>query len=124
LSEFKVLEEKVLRWAKEKNIIHNTQHQFLAQLSKTKEELAEFEKAVAEYYAVDFKFNPESIAYIEAKDNAETEMDLELGDVIVTLIIAAACLNTDITYVLEQAYYKIKNRKGKVVNGIFVKDGH
>lgn len=45
-----------------------------------------------------------------------------IGDITVVLI--GFCLQQDLDYesCIEAAYHEIKNRKGKVVNGVFVKD--
>lgn len=48
-------------------------------------------------------------------------MKLEFGDVIVTLIILSKQLGIDFEECLELAYLKIKNRKGKTIDGKFVK---
>lgn len=45
-----------------------------------------------------------------------------LGDVMVTLIILAEQLGYNLDDCLESAYNEIKNRKGKTVGGIFIKD--
>ena len=47
---------------------------------------------------------------------------MELGDVLVTLTISANQLGTDLETCLQIAYDKIKNRKGKTINGNFVKE--
>lgn len=46
-----------------------------------------------------------------------------IGDVIVTLIILAEQNDMTIHECLEQAYNEIADRKGKMVDGVFVKDG-
>lgn len=46
----------------------------------------------------------------------------DFGDVLVTLIILAEQLNYDLTSCLEYAYNEIKDREGKTVNGVFIKD--
>lgn len=46
----------------------------------------------------------------------------EIGDNVVTLIILAMQMNMDIHECLNAAYDKIKNRKGKTINGIYIKD--
>jgi|GEM_PF-499038 len=46
-----------------------------------------------------------------------------IGDVIVTLIILAEQNDMTIHECLEQAYGEIADRKGKMVDGVFVKDG-
>lgn len=45
-----------------------------------------------------------------------------IGDIYVVLTILAMQLNLDIEECIEQAYYEIKDRKGKMVNGVFVKE--
>ena len=50
-------------------------------------------------------------------DNAKEE----IGDVVVTLIILSQQLDMDLYECLETAYIKIKDRKGEMKNGVFVK---
>lgn len=45
-----------------------------------------------------------------------------IGDTLVTIIVLAHQLDLDVTECLSIAYEEIKNRKGKMVNGIFVKE--
>lgn len=45
-----------------------------------------------------------------------------IGDVVVTLIILAQQNDMDLQDCLEEAYEKIANRNGKLVNGVFVKE--
>lgn len=45
-----------------------------------------------------------------------------IGDTLVTIIVLAHQLDLDVTECLGIAYEEIKNRKGKMVNGIFVKE--
>ena len=45
-----------------------------------------------------------------------------IGDIGVVLIILADILGTDLQYCLGQAWFEIKDRKGKTVDGSFVKD--
>ena len=72
------------------------------QMLKTLEELGEVASALA-------KNKPE-----ELKDG--------IGDVIVTLIILAQQQGLSVEECLEYAYNEIKNREGKMVNGVFVKE--
>ena len=51
-----------------------------------------------------------------------TKVKLEFGDIIVTLIILAMRLNIGFVDCLGLAYEKIKHRKGKTINGLFVKE--
>ena len=55
------------------------------------------------------------------KGNVEQVKD-GIGDVYVTLVILAQQLGLDINECINIAYEEIKNRKGKLVNGSFVKD--
>lgn len=44
-----------------------------------------------------------------------------IGDTLVTIIVLAHQLDLDVTECLGIAYEEIKNRKGKMINGTFVK---
>ena len=52
----------------------------------------------------------------------KTHVKMEAGDVIVTLINLLFPLGLDLETCLAAAYAKIKDRKGKMVNGTFVRD--
>lgn len=45
-----------------------------------------------------------------------------IGDTLVTIIVLAYQLDLDVTECLSLAYEEIKNRKGKMINGTFVKE--
>lgn len=45
-----------------------------------------------------------------------------IGDTLVTIIVLAHQLDLDVTECLSIAYEEIKNRKGKMINGTFVKE--
>lgn len=55
--------------------------------------------------------------------NDSFELKDAIGDVIVTLIILAQQNGTDVETCLAQAYGEIAERKGKMVDGVFVKEG-
>ena len=100
---FHELEEKVLQWAKDRQIIPNSNP--TAQLMKTMSELGELADATL-------------------KNDREGIID-GIGDVLVTLILYAKLYNAqiDLTYCLEEAYNTIKDRKGTLTpEGIFVKE--
>ena len=90
----------VLKWSEERGIFNNGEP--LAQLAKTQEELDETIQAV--------------------KDGDHLEIADGIGDMLVTIIIAAKMLELDPTTCLDQAYNEIKDRTGKMVDGQFVKD--
>lgn len=94
------LELKVLDWADEKGILKNGTK--LKQGLKTLSEVEELLTAIAD-----------SDAY-EIKD--------AIGDIVVTLIIQADMNGLTLTECVESAYNVIKNRKGQMVNGTFVKE--
>ncbi|EGO7752606.1 hypothetical protein FMV56_001217 [Enterococcus faecalis] len=56
-----------------------------------------------------------------ARDNQDDLRD-GIGDVVVTLVILAMQNDMDLYQCLNQAYNEIKDRKGKNVNGVFVKE--
>ncbi|WP_159583481.1 MazG-like family protein [Streptococcus halichoeri] len=53
--------------------------------------------------------------------NAELALIDAIGDSLVTLIVLSQQLNINIVEALEAAYNEIKYRKGKMINGTFVK---
>lgn len=120
-SPFEELGEKVLNWAKDKDLLHerNAEKQFL----KFMEEVFEFRD---EWILCLHEFN--KCNYGKADDHPEVvehrgNMKLEMGDIFVTLIILCDQLNLDPIECLDSAFNKIKDRKGKTINGTFVKEG-
>ncbi len=73
-----------------------------SQLLKTLEELGEVSRALL-------------------KDKQEDFVD-GVGDVLVTLIILCKIKGVNLDQCLEQAWNEIKNRKGKTVDGTFIKE--
>jgi NTP pyrophosphatase (non-canonical NTP hydrolase) len=97
-SDLAVLANSTLVWAYERNLIDgsNPQMQFI----KLMEEAGELAGNLA-----------------RGKDIKD-----DIGDMIVVLIIIAQQAGTSITECLDQAYNDIKDRKGKMIDGIFVKE--
>lgn len=87
-------------WADARNLIEGSTAQ--KQLKKLREEVEEL--------AVE----------IEAGDIGKAK--LELGDVAVVLIIQACQMGLLFEDCLEAAYEKIKDRKGRMVDGVFIKE--
>ncbi|MDU3806536.1 MAG: MazG-like family protein [Finegoldia magna] len=54
--------------------------------------------------------------------NNKNDLRDGIGDVVVTLVILAIQNDMDLYECLNQAYNEIKDRKGKNVNGVFVKE--
>lgn len=107
--EFKELQEKILEWADIHDLLHeeNSGKQFL----KFVEEVFEFKTEMDNVLSY-------TDPYV---DEAIERMELEMGDVFVTLIILCKQLEIEPMECLELAYEKIKNRKGETRNGMFIK---
>ncbi|HFZ4624062.1 MazG-like family protein [Enterococcus faecalis] len=87
------------KWAREKNLdIAEPEKQML----KVVEEVGEVAAALAR--------------------NNKNDLRDGIGDVVVTLVILAMQNDMDLYESLNQAYNEIKDRKGKNVNGVFVKE--
>lgn len=108
---FEILRNKVLDWGKGKDLLHeeNADKQFM----KFVEELFEFKTEMDNVLSY-------TDPYV---DEAVERMELEMGDIFVTLIILCSQLNLDPVDCLGRAYEKIKDRKGKTINGVFIKEG-
>ena len=94
------LEEKIVEWALVRGITdpENASKQML----KVMEEVGELASAVA-------------------KKNEDATIDA-IGDVLVTIIILSYQLELNPWECLETAYEEIKNRKGKTIGGVFIKE--
>ena len=99
---FEELHEAIIQWAEDRNMIKPDRLTGLAQLAKVTEELGELSAGI--------------------NKNDEDKTKDSLGDIMVTLIILAQDLNFDLLDCLNSAYNVIKNRKGKTINGVFVKE--
>ena len=97
---FESLHEAIIQWAEDRKIISpkNVSKQFM----KVTEELGELAEGI--------------------NKNDEDKTKDSLGDIMVTLIILAQDLNFDLLDCLNSAYRVIQNRKGKTINGVFVKE--
>ena len=102
---YEELQKKVIQWAKDRNIFENSTA--IKQIHKTREELYETLGALR-----DLEDGKESI--LEVADG--------IGDMLVTIILLANIVGLDSVDCLEDAYEEIKNRKGKMVDGFFVKE--
>lgn len=94
------LESAVEQWARDKGILEKGTS--MKQAIKTLEETVELMEAVADN-------DPEAI-----KD--------AIGDVVVTLIIQCKLRGITLEQCLEHAYVQIRDRKGKMVDGMFIKE--
>ena len=99
---FEELHEAIIQWAEDRNMIKQDKLTALSQLAKVTEEHGELS------------------AGINKKD--EKKIKDSLGDSLVTLIILAQDLNFDLLDCLNIAYNVIKDRKGKVIDGSYIKE--
>ena len=122
---FTQLEELVLEWADKKDLLHegNVDKQFM----KFIEEVFEFKTELDAYIYIknDLDAEYDVMGEIFSDKHFYTTFDnlkLEMGDIFVTLIILCKQLGITPAECLELAYNKISKRKGKTINGIFVKE--
>jgi NTP pyrophosphatase (non-canonical NTP hydrolase) len=96
----RLIERKVIEWANERGLIkqENAPKQFI----KLTEEVGELASALL-------------------KGDPYETIDA-IGDIQVVLIILCEQLNINYSEALESAYNEIKERKGKTVNGTFIKE--
>ena len=94
------LSSLIEQWAEEKGILSKATP--IKQAMKTQEEVNELCNAIL--------------------DDNRDEIKDAIGDIMVTLIIQCKMQGMDLQDCLESAYNVIKNRTGKMVDGVFVKD--
>jgi hypothetical protein len=121
---YEELELNVIKWAKDKEIFDKSDP--LKQLSKTQEELDETLEALKllQQIDVDRESNQELIPsdHLQREIEALFEAKDGIGDMLVTIIILAEMLGFSSVECLEAAYNVIKNRKGVMRDGLFVKE--
>lgn len=92
--------DKIRGWAEARNLIEGSNPQ--AQFFKLFQELGELRQAIT--------------------DNDDAEFIDAIGDCVVVLTIMARQKGYAIEDCIASAWFEIKDRKGKMVDGIFVKD--
>ena len=97
--------KQVKQWHYDRNLIEGSTD--LAQFSKLQEEVLELHEAlICNLYIEDYT--------LETKD--------AIGDIMVVLINIAERNGLTLEQCLSHAYDEIKDRKGKMVDGVFVKE--
>lgn len=110
--------EAVREWGESKGITGlNGKGTLLGQLAKTQEELTETRDAAVLYSQAQFIMLKNGKRY-----GTREELIDGLGDVFVTIILAAQMAGFRIEDCLAAAYDEIKGRTGTMVDGVFVKD--
>ncbi|PMC60709.1 hypothetical protein CJ208_02240 [Finegoldia magna] len=109
---FEQLKTKVEEWANDKDLLHseNADKQFM----KFIEEVFEFKREL------DISNLRRFVG--DHRDAISRDINLEMGDIFVTLIILCNQLHIDCVECLQLAYEKISKRRGKTIDGIFVKE--
>lgn len=105
---FEELKTKVEEWANDKDLLHseNSDKQFM--------------KFIEEVF--EFKSEMDLIHILGGNELNSHDMMLEMGDIFVTLIVLCNQLGIDCVECLQLAYDKIKFRRGKTIDGKFVKE--
>ena len=93
--------DAVEKWAAEKNLLDKKNS--FQQFAKVVEEVGEIAAALC-------------------KKRPKRELQDSIGDVIVTLIILSRQNGLTLESCLQEAYYEIANRRGKTVDGVFIKE--
>lgn len=91
---------KIITWAEDRNLVKGATRQ--AQMLKLTEEVGELASGIA-------------------RANEEKVID-SIGDAVVVLTILAAQSGVTIQECIDHAYNEIKDRKGKMIDGIFVRE--
>jgi NTP pyrophosphatase (non-canonical NTP hydrolase) len=98
-SDIGTLTEQIQQWSIDRNLPTSDKK---SQLVKVVEEVGEVAAAIA-------------------RGDDELLQDA-IGDVFVTIVILSQCSGLDFTECVRHAYNEIKDRKGKLVDGIFIKE--
>lgn len=97
---FDLFRENVLSWAAARGLLEGGDPK--TQLLKTVSEVGELADNIA-------------------KGSHKAAMD-DIGDILVTMVILCHLIDVDIIECCEVAWEEIRNRKGRMINGTFVKD--
>ena len=124
---FEELQGLVLDWADDKDLLHeeNADRQFM----KFIEEVFEFNVEMEKHLSGEIQFENWYEKALYRGDIRRSGippypilyMELEMGDIFVTLIILCKQLDISPVDCLQKAYKKISKRKGKTIDGVFVK---
>lgn len=95
-----ILTESIKQWAIERNLHEADYHK---QFLKLSEEVGELAQALV-------------------KNKSEENVKEEIGGIYVVLTILSMQLGLDVRDCIKYEYYKIMNRTGKMVNGVYVKE--
>lgn len=122
--------EKIIQWHKDRNLIDGATDK--TQVVKLLEEFIELYQAINKFDSIDdlidsLKFDISSLWLddrIDVSDKSKTKESLKdaIGDMDVVMINIAERNSLTKTECLESAYDDIKDRKGVMVDGMFIKE--
>lgn len=110
----------VVKWAQERDLIYGSNP--LDQFGKLLEEVNELYTALRASTSLQVEGSSKSGINAWELTVADESVRDAIGDIMVVLTIIAAQCETSLAACYEHAYQQIKDRKGKMVNGVFVKE--
>lgn len=115
---FEKAKDLVLEWADDKDLLYseNADKQFMKFIEEVFEFKSEFD------YLCRIGEDPSEVYSDYEQIETQENMELEMGDIFVTLIILCEQLGIDPMKCLSMAYTKISKRTGKTIDGTFVKE--
>jgi NTP pyrophosphatase (non-canonical NTP hydrolase) len=123
---YEEISKLVIKWGEDKGIFAKSTP--LRQLDKTQEELEETKQALEKLASLKEKGTALEFDFVECFDTDGEEMEVledvkdGIGDMLVTIVLLAKMVNMDTVDCLQVAYDVIKKRKGRMVDGQFVKN--
>jgi hypothetical protein len=112
--DFKWVEDRVIEWAKDRGIFEQSYPS--DQYRKLYEEFKELGEALGTTY-----FPETDILSCSGVYDKQKAIDA-IGDMQVVLTLITKMIDSDLFTCYASAYLEIRNRKGKMVNGLFVKE--
>ena len=123
MKNFEELQASIIDWADMHHLLReeNAQKQFMKFVEEVFEFKTEMDGAIRYFNFFKSIFPEKKMSGSRSLSLKRRMMD-EMGDIFVTLIILCEQLNVSPQTCLAMAYDKIKARKGKTINGTFVKE--
>jgi NTP pyrophosphatase (non-canonical NTP hydrolase) len=118
------LEQKVVAFLEDIGLMNNAQKKtfpFEKEIVEWARERGILDQSDAKTQCLKFVSEAGELADNVAKGRHSEAKD-DIGDIIVTLVVLSHFLDLDIVECIEAAYQEIAKRKGKIVNGTFVKE--
>ena len=119
------LAKSIAQWGLERNITSKGGASPLSQMSKMLEEFAEWLVTYDNLQTVteqNFEERKACLDTWDELDELQEQLKDDFGDMLVCLIQAMRLVDTDLHTCLAVAWEGIKDRKGKMINGKFVKE--